>query len=166
MTVTTRTTPSCDICHRRISGIKDGLCRSCTNHRSRFLRTPLPQAGDTKPDDGGYVLERTVEGRWKSQHRLAMERVLGRALLPTENVHHRNGNRSDNRTENLELWSTAQPPGQRIEDKVAWAREILALYGPLCPPERPSDAPLSHERAENGKPATNAPDSPTGGQPA
>jgi len=28
------------------------------------------------------------------------------------------------------LWSTWQPPGQRIEDKVAWAKELLALYDP------------------------------------
>jgi len=34
----------------------------------------------------------------------------------------------DNRESNLELWSSSQPKGQRVEDKVAWAREILALY--------------------------------------
>ena len=37
--------------------------------------------------------------------------------------------RSDNRPENLELWVTAQPAGQRIEDMVAWAEEVLRRYG-------------------------------------
>jgi len=57
-----------------------------------------------------------------------MEQHLGRALLPEESVHHINGVRHDNRLENLELWSSSHPAGQRVSDKVAWAREILALY--------------------------------------
>jgi hypothetical protein len=57
-----------------------------------------------------------------------MEDMLGRPLLPGENVHHKDGNRANWARENLELWTTRQPAGQRVTDKVAFAVEILRLY--------------------------------------
>ena len=57
-----------------------------------------------------------------------MERMLGRPLAADETVHHRNGVRSDNRPENLELWVSSHPNGSRVSDLVAFAKDILARY--------------------------------------
>jgi hypothetical protein len=78
-----------------------------------------------------------------------MEEMIGRRLFPDEDVHHRNGQRRDNRPENLELWSHSQPRGQRVEDKVAWAVDLIGRYIPEWPAPDLSalnlGTPLNHE---------------------
>ena len=65
---------------------------------------------------------------WMLHHRYIMERHIGRLLFDHENVHHINGQRDDNRLENLELWSTSQPAGQRVADKLVWCDWFKAQY--------------------------------------
>ena len=81
----------------------------------------------------GYVMRSRIgeDGRDERQleHRLIMSEALGRDLLPRENVHHVNGVRHDNRLENLELWATSQPSGQRVAEKIEWAKAFLQEYG-------------------------------------
>lgn len=74
-------------------------------------------------DAKGY---RIVGG--KKEHRLVMESVLGRPLRPGENVHHRDGQKSNNDPANLELWVKTQPCGQRVTDRVSAALALLKQY--------------------------------------
>ena len=106
-------------------------------HYLRFLRHGDPhtvvigKAGEGSLNKDGYRVLSFNKVRFM-EHRVVMEQHLGRPLLPHENVHHKNGIRDDNRIENLELWSTSQPYGQRVEDKIAWAQDFLREQGVLC----------------------------------
>lgn len=104
----------------------------CTMHYLPMRRTET----GAMYRQGGY-LRQWIDGTSVAVHRMIMEQLLDRPLLPFENVHHKNGIRDDNRPENLELWTVAQPCGQRPEDLAEWVVEhyrdlvIEAMNRPL-----------------------------------
>jgi hypothetical protein len=109
----------------------------CLMHFKRIQRNGDPGAAETPVipfrngvDSEGYRRIQ-VNGRKVKEHRHVMEQKIGRKLLPGENVHHLNGIRHDNRSENLELWVTSQTCGQRASDLLAWAHEVIDRYQSL-----------------------------------
>lgn len=94
------------------------------------------KAGEGNIDANGYKTitvrdhpnQMDAKGRIR-EHVYIMSNYLERPLRKGESVHHKNGDRLDNRIENLELWTTSQPPGQRVEDKIKWCIEFLSQYG-------------------------------------
>lgn len=155
----------------------DGICRVdecgrpirakalCTLHYDRLARKgdvgPVGllrrkrKIGDTRVDADGYVLVYRPDypgirpPYYIQEHRLVMERILGRQLTSFETAHHRNGIRADNSESNLELWTTRQPAGQRPEDLAAWFVEFYPVLveveqrkrGAKCPSCQQAQSP-------------------------
>ena len=97
-------------------------------YRLRFIQGHARRTTCPRNTPTGYLHLR-VGGKYILQHRLIMSQMLGRPLRQGEEVHHKNGDRRDNRRRNLELWMVSQPPGQRARDLVTWARQLLVRYG-------------------------------------
>ncbi len=112
--------------------LRAGDVKSCGCNRHRNNNSGICV---WKYEHQGYVYIRIPNHPYASktrgvvvEHRLVMEKHLGRYLTKNEAVHHKNGIRNDNEPENLELWSGKHPSGQRVQDMIKFCKEYLSKY--------------------------------------
>jgi hypothetical protein len=94
------------------SGMK-GARRSFADSHKAAMRVAAQARGERmaageslKPN--GYVEITRGENKGRSKHRVVAEEMLGRAILPGEVVHHKDGNRANNSPSNLEVMTRAE----------------------------------------------------------
>lgn len=93
-------------------------CRECYNaHKGH---------GDGYSDNG-YIKVYVPNRGYVTEHRIMMERCLGRRLSSHEHVHHKNGIRNDNRIENLELLTTGSHHSRHAKGRIwkDWEKENM-----------------------------------------
>ena len=116
----------------------NGKVRSCGCLRKDMLKEERRNKNRNwkggRKVDKGYILVRApshpnaASNGYVCEHIKVMSEILGRPLDTHECIHHKNGLRQDNREENLELWTTSHPSGQRVSDLVKWAKAFVSYY--------------------------------------
>jgi len=74
----------------------------------------------------GYIYVRLSSGKYKLEHRIIVESMLNRSLKSHEVVHHINGNRADNRLNNL----IVMKKGEHLKFHLR-AKKRMSLFDPI-----------------------------------
>ena len=107
--------------------------KSCGCYRKTLYKQTKFGKGNTNWKGGktintqGYI-EIRVDNQYVKEHRYVYEKHYNIKLTSKQNIHHINGDKLDNRIENLELWDTSQPSGQRVEDKIKYYSDLIKKY--------------------------------------
>jgi hypothetical protein len=70
-----------------------------------------------KKIDNGYIFLYRKTRKYISKQRVIMEQYLGRKLLKSEIVHHKNGNKLDNRIKNLKVMTRSDHAKHHYKDR-------------------------------------------------
>ena len=142
-------------------GEKQKVVNKVAKRNGFRLRRTGPPRGELHPEwkggrhenKNGYIQvympeHPTHNGKYVLEHRLVMEKHLGRYLLPTEVVHHRNGVKDDNRIENLEVFqSNAEHLAETLKGKCPnWTPEGRAKLQQVAKSKQRVDASVAARR--------------------
>jgi hypothetical protein len=111
-------------CNKTCSNRWSARNRASTKYRRLTTKGYVEVWNPTHPmaQKSGYMME----------HRLIMAEHLGRLLLPSEVVHHKNNDKTDNRITNLELL------GKLDHDRLSGATPRYPIVCPYCDHEIPA----------------------------